>query len=139
MENLKETIAKVVVWLKSHGEDHMDGKTYRFACKDEPYMVFTAEWQEWNDNKEVLFIGYHFEQSGDICHDPQFAFILEDGRVTTISMMTAYGQSYRVKSPDDMDYASNFVRMAYKRHMEGREVIELEAKEEEVLEGNREA
>ena len=137
MEKLKEELAKVIVWLKSHGEDRMDGMNYRFACKDEPYMDFTAEWQEWDDNKEVLYIGYHFEQNGDICHDPQFAFMLEDDRVTRISMMTAYGQSHHVKSPDDLDYARKFVRMAYKRHMEGRGVIELEAKEEESLEGGR--
>ena len=113
MDNLKKELARVVVWIKSHGEESMDGKSYHFACKDEPYMHFTAEWQEWNDNKEVLYFGYHFEQNGDICYDPRFSFMIEGDQVTSISMMTANGKSYPVTTAGDLDYASQFLPMAY--------------------------
>jgi len=116
---MTNTIERLIGWLKANGENELDGRTYSFSCKDEPYMEFAAEWQQW-DGHDPLFVGYHTVVNGDVCNDPQFTFRIENGEVTNISCDNWMVGTTLLTQKDEVEYALNCVDTFYKRHMAGR-------------------
>jgi hypothetical protein len=49
-----DSITKIIEWLKANGKCEMQGGNYSFTCKDEPYMQFSAEWQDWDEVKKRI-------------------------------------------------------------------------------------
>lgn len=117
---MTNTIERLIGWLKANGENELDGRNYSFSCKDEPYMEFAAEWQQW-DGHELLFVGYHTVINGDVCNDLQFTFRIESGEVTNISCDNWMVGPRLLEQEDEVQYALNCVDTFYKRHMAGRE------------------
>ncbi len=114
------SITRIAEWLKEHGVSHNEATTFTFDVKDEPWMDFNAELQDWShagDGHEVLFIGYYFEQGGDICHDSQLRIELRNGEVTLISHLNWMTGASDVT---DDPYASEFVDLVWQRHFDMR-------------------
>jgi hypothetical protein len=111
-----DSITKIIEWLKANGKCEMQGGNYSFTCKDEPYMQFSAEWQDWDDH-EQLFVGYQMVINGDLCNDPQFLFRIKDGSVTGVSYDNWTVGPRSLDEGEDLKYAFSFTEMTLKRHM----------------------
>ena len=81
----------------------------------EPFLDFMAEYQDWReiDGTEKLLIGYHFVENGDICFDPLFSFVIQDGEVKQIVYSSWIGTTLNV-TKDPYSYA--FVDTVWHRH-----------------------
>jgi hypothetical protein len=108
---------KIIEWLKANGKLESDDNAY-FRCHDEPYMQFSAEWQDWGEH-EILLLGYFSIENGDVCYDPQFAFRFgKDGSLTDCSFQNdLVGIRFRLTTPQDQKEAFDFADLVYHRHM----------------------
>lgn len=116
---MNNKLEQIVMWLKANGANALDGKNYSFSCEDEPYMDFSAEWQDWDDHQWLL-VGYHTIVNGDVCNDPQFAFRIANGEVTKISCDNWFMGPRLIEQEDDVEYARHFAETVYRRHMVSR-------------------
>ena len=80
---------QIVEWVKVHGN------SARF--KDEPYMEFMAEYQDWSFAQAgltQLHIGYFaVDEWGDTTFDPLLMFTLEGDDVKDVQMTTVMGDT----------------------------------------------
>lgn len=114
-----QAINTIIIWLKTNGRSANNGTTYSVHCKDEPFMEFSAEWQQWSDH-ELLFVGYQTKMNGDICNDPQYCFRIKDDAVYRVTYDNWMIGSYLLVDDDDIQYAFSFADMTYHRHLRDR-------------------
>ena len=108
-------LARTIEWLKANGNDYAgNGTAFAFTCNDAPYMEFSAEWQDWH-HTEVLMVGYHSVEYGDLCHDPQVIFTLKDGEITDVQVVNTLAGTC-ISGMDSLKYALDFAVLVYDRH-----------------------
>ena len=116
------TVSSITEWLRKHGEAYNDGTAFTLNVKEEPWMEFNAELQDWSHaqtGKEILLIGYYFEQNGDMCPDPELKIDLQDGKITRIGFINWIGGAHDATNDS---YATDFLDLVWRRHFEGRPV-----------------
>ncbi len=107
-------VHRIIDWLKAHGEGTPDNKSLDVI--DEPYERFAAEWQDWHDGAGKLFVGYYFEENGDLIPDPNMVVNLTSDKITSIMIETMVGL-IPVESPQDIHYVEGFLGRVYDRHL----------------------
>jgi len=116
------SVSRIVEWLRNHGEKHNGGMAFTLNATDQPWMEFNAELQDWshlNDGRELLFLGYYFEQNGDVCPDPELRFEIRKGEVKHIEYINWVSGSLDATADS---YATEFAELVWKRHFENRQL-----------------
>jgi hypothetical protein len=91
--------------------------------KDEPYLRFAAEWQDWSFNmpgSATLFLGYWYEENGDLVPDPNLTVDLQGDEVNRITFQNRFGL---MTGDVDRAYAKEFVRLIWSRHFSRRVAV----------------
>jgi hypothetical protein len=107
-------IQQIMDYLKTQPENAVE-------WTDSPYMKFAAEWQDWSfakPNYSQLFLGYWFEQNGDLCPDPNYVFEFDGKKIVAISTQNLFGSM--PVDEDDRPFALAFVKLVWDRHFSRR-------------------
>jgi hypothetical protein len=110
--NNQEHVNRIVEFLERQHRQAVD-------WTHEPYMRFTAEVQDWSASTpgmKIIFLGYFFEQNGDLVGDPVLTVVLRDGRLEKVQMVTVMGTTHKL--PLDDPYVGEFLSLVWDRHFE---------------------
>jgi hypothetical protein len=105
-----DSIQNIVRFLESHGN--------YFAAQDEPYEQMHAELQDWSfqePGRMVLWVGYWFEENGDLVPDPNIIVELVGETVTRVQIETCLG-----RCQNDVDFAMDVLDVIWDRHFSKR-------------------
>lgn len=114
------SVERITKWLREHGESHDHGSAFTYEVKDEPWMEFSAELQDWSfskEGREILMIGYYFQQNGDLCPDPELTITIQDGEVEKVSYVHWTGMKHDATNDA---YVPEFADLVWKRHLQDR-------------------
>jgi len=114
------SVTRITEWLRTHGEAHDDGAAFTFDVKEEPWMEFSAELQDWSfstKGREILMIGYYFEQNGDVCPDPELTITIQDGEILNVSYRHWSGRQHDATSDP---YTAALADLVWNRHLRDR-------------------
>jgi len=119
---MNKTLRRIIDWLKEANHKEVKAEkspgNRRLSVKDEPWMQFNAEWQDWGfdePRKQVLYIGYSFEMNGDLVADPDLKFTIEGDEVTHISFAGGWGGCCDMTNDPD-PYPYEFLECVWDRH-----------------------
>ena len=118
--------ARIVSWLRQHGDgENNEPECRHITLTDEPWEQFSAEYQDSGNGIKRLFVGYYFEQNGDLVPDPNIVLDLQDGKVVAGLIETrSINQSLHESEPDDLRYVEQFLELVWNRHLSNRQGVE---------------
>ena len=116
---MSNPVDRIIDWLKANGSSSLEGKCFSFSCNDEPFMKFSAEWQDW-DGREMLYVGYSSIVNGDVCYEPLYVFEIKEGEFTQITCDNWMVGPRQIGEEEDVLFVMNCLNMFYARHMASR-------------------
>jgi len=118
---MNRTLHRIINWLREADDNELtaveESPANRWlSVRDEPWMRFDAEWQDWSfaePGKQVLYLSYSVEIDGDLCGDPSLVFTIKDDSVEEISYSHCLGG---VLDATNDPFAYEFLELVWDRH-----------------------